>query len=324
MIIPAGVTGTMLALALVVGVPAEAGTPTDALREVFTDVNKVLRGPMREDQLAARVLNVRALLSSILDFQNAATRALGDDWWTRTGAEQDEFIELFTDLLERSCVAQVASVAARSGGMRVDYLDEAIDGDVAMVWTAIVRRSGGEVLFDYAMIWREERWLVRDIFVEGVSLVANLRSQFQRILRDSSYPGLVIRMKARTIEAPPGRAATAIELVGRPASGRRPGTVPSPSPAGRMSEQFCKADHNALRVRDFEISFSPVGILGSVGRQTSFNKIPLERVYPAHAENYASPRMACADGRFAKIDDALAGAHRRKGSIGPPVLDLES
>ena len=83
--------------------------------------------------------------------------------------------------------------------MRVDYLDEAIDGDVAMVWTAIVRRGGGEVLFDYAMIRHEERWPVRDIFVEGVSLVANLRSQFQRILRDSSYPGLVIRMKARSV-----------------------------------------------------------------------------------------------------------------------------
>ncbi len=323
MIIPAGVTGTMLALALVVGVPAEAGTPTDALREVFTDVNKVLRGPMREDQLAARVLNARALLSPILDFQNAATRALGDDWWTRTGAEQDEFIELFTDLLERSCVAQVASVAARSGGMRVDYLDEAIDGDVAMVWTAIVRRSGGEVLFDYAMIRHEERWLVRDIFVEGVSLVANLRS----LTVSEDPPGLVLSGAGDPNEGTkrcPGGRLPPSNWSCRPASGRRPGTVPSPSPAGRMSEQFCKADHNALRVRDFEISFSPVGILGSVGRQTSFNKIPLERVYPAHAENYASPRMACADGRFAKIDDALAGAHRRKGSIGPPVLDLES
>jgi phospholipid transport system substrate-binding protein len=97
--------------------------------------------------------------------------------------------------------------------MRVDYLDEAIDGDVAMVWTTIVRRDGGEVLFDYAMVRHEEHWLVRDIFVEGVSLVANLRSQFRRILRDSSYPGLVIRMKARAIEASPTRAATAIELV---------------------------------------------------------------------------------------------------------------
>ena len=69
------------------------------------------------------------------------------------------------------------------------------------------------MLFDYAMVRHDERWLVRDIFVEGVSLVANLRSQFQRILRDSSYPGLVIRMKGRTIEASPARAATAIEPV---------------------------------------------------------------------------------------------------------------
>ena len=213
MIIPAGVTGTMLALALMMGASAEAGTPTEALREVFTGVNAVLMGPMRKDQVAERVLNVRALLSPILDFRNAATRALGDEWRAHSGAEQDEFVEVFTDLLERSCVAQVASVAARSGGMRVDYLDEAVDGDAAMVWTAIVRGGGGEVLFDYAMVRHEERWLVRDIFVEGVSLVANLRSQFQRILRDSSYRGLVIRMQARTIGASPANAATAIELI---------------------------------------------------------------------------------------------------------------
>lgn len=214
MVIPAGVIGTILALALVVGAPAEAGAPTDALRDVFTAVNTVLMGPIREDQLAERVLAVRALLSPILDFRNAATRALGDEWWTLTGAEQDEFVKVFTDLLERSCVAQVALVAARSGGMRVDYLDEAIvDGDGAMVWTAILRTGGGEVLFDYAMVRHEERWLVRDIFVEGVSLVSNLRSQFRRVLRDSSYPELVIRMKVRTMEAQPVGAAIAIEPV---------------------------------------------------------------------------------------------------------------
>lgn len=213
MIIRVGLTVTMLALTLVTGAPAAAGAPTDALRGVFTAVNTVLSEPMRGDQVTERVLTVRALMHPIFDFRNAATRALGSEWWTRTGAEQDEFVEVFTDLLERSCVAQVALVAARSGGMRVDYLDEAVDGDAAMVWTAIVRGGGGEVLFDYAMVRHEERWLVRDIFVEGVSLVANLRSQFQRIIRDSSYRGLVIRMQARTIGASPASMATAIELV---------------------------------------------------------------------------------------------------------------
>ena len=226
MIISTGVAGTILALALVTGVSAEPASPTDTLREVFIGVNKVLMGPIREDQVAERVLTVRALLSPILDFRNAATRALGDEWWARTGAEQDEFIEVFTDLLERSCVAQVAMVAARSGGLRVDYLDEAIDGDAAMVWTAIVRGGGGEVLFDYAMVRHEGRWLVRDVFVEGVSLVANFRSQFQRILRDSSYRGLVIRMKGHTVELPPARAATTIEPLLPP--GERSPTRDSP------------------------------------------------------------------------------------------------
>ena len=61
-------------------------------------------------------------------------------------------------------------MAVWSGGLRVSYLDEAIDGNVATVWTAIVRAGGGEVLFDYAMIRHEKRWLVRDVFVEGVSV----------------------------------------------------------------------------------------------------------------------------------------------------------
>ena len=226
MIKPAGVTGTILALTLAMGAPAEGGTPTDSLRDVFTGVNKVLMEPMRGDRVAKRVLSVRALLRPILDFRSAATRALGDEWSTLTETEQNEFIDLFADLIERSCVAQVASVAVRSGGLRVNYLDEGIDGNVAMVWTAIVRGGGGEVLFDYAMVRHEERWLVRDVFVEGVSLVSNLRSQFQRILRDSSYPGLVIRMKGRNIEASPALAATAIEPVlppgGRPPLGESP------------------------------------------------------------------------------------------------------
>ncbi len=226
MIMLTGITGAILALALVTGASADAGSPTDTLREVFTGVNRVLTGPIREDQVAERILTVRALLSPILDFRNAATRALGDEWWARTGAEQDEFIEVFTDLLERSCVAQVALVAARSGGLRVNYLDEAIDGDAAMVWTAMVRSGGGEVLFDYSMVRHEGRWLIRDVVVEGVSLVANLRSQFQRILRDSSYRGLVIRIKGHTLELPPARAAIAIEPLLRP--GERSPTRDSP------------------------------------------------------------------------------------------------
>ncbi len=90
-----------------------------------------------------------------------------------------------------------------------------------------------------------------------------------------------------------------------------------------MSERFGKADHNPLGIQDFEIPFSPVGILGFGGRQAFFNKIPMERVHPMHAENYANPTMVSAGGHFAKVDEALAGPHCRKGSGGPAVFDLQ-
>jgi phospholipid transport system substrate-binding protein len=219
----ARVLGTgILALALVVGARAEAGPPTDTLRKVFTDVNKALVGPIRRNELAGRVLNVRALLNPVLDFRNAATRALGDEWSARAPAEQEEFVKLFADLLERSCVAQVASVADRSEGIRIDYLDETIDGEAGMVWTAILTKGGGEVTFDFVMVLHEGHWMIRDVFVEGVSLIANIRSQFKRIIRDSSYAGLVARMKGRTLEEPPARPLTIIDPI--PSRGTEPRT----------------------------------------------------------------------------------------------------
>jgi phospholipid transport system substrate-binding protein len=219
----ARVLGTgILALTLVVGARAEAGPPTDTLREVFTDVNKALVGPIRRSELAGRVLNVRVLLNRVLDFRNAATRALGDEWSARAPAEQEEFVKLFADLLERSCVAQVASMADRSEGIRIDYLDETVDGEAGMVWTTILTKGGGEVPFDFVMVRHEGHWMIRDVLVEGVSLVANIRSQFKRIIRDSSYAGLVARMKERTLEEPPARPLTTIDAI--PSWGTEPRT----------------------------------------------------------------------------------------------------
>ena len=215
---------SILALTLVVGARAEAGPPTDTVREVFTDVNKALVGPMRRNELAGRVVNVRALLNRVLDFRNAATRALGDEWSARAPAEQEEFVKLFADLLERACVAQVASVADRSEGIRIDYLDETVDGEAGMVWTTILTKGGGEVPFDFVMVQHEGHWMIRDVLVEGVSLIANIRSQFKRIIRDSSYAGLVARMKGRTLEAPLARPLTTIDL------------SPSPGPRAPISD----------------------------------------------------------------------------------------
>jgi phospholipid transport system substrate-binding protein len=49
---------------------------------------------------------------------------------------------------------------------------------------------------------RGDRWFVYDVVVEGVSLINNYRTQFDKIIQTSSYAELVRRLKAAEVTAP--------------------------------------------------------------------------------------------------------------------------
>ncbi len=193
------VTITALPLVLFFAPRAEAGAPTDALRGVFAEANKVLVDPATEGRLAERLTAVRKLLRSVFEFRSAAELALGREWQVRTSTERDEFVLLFADLVELAYVYTVACVT-RAQTVSVRYLGESVDGGLATVRTGVARKMGGEVFLDYEMVQRTDRWMIRDVLIGGVSLMANYRAQFQRISRDSSYLGLLTRIKTKTTE----------------------------------------------------------------------------------------------------------------------------
>lgn len=196
------VAAACLALVLLGCPEVGAESPTDTLRNFFTEVNKTLAEPETEGQPTERLIAVRKLVNDVFDFRDAAELALGREWQARTPAEQEEFVQLFADLLERSYVLRVASKASVNAGIRVRFLDEAVDRDAATVRTAVVSRDGGEILLDYHMIKRSgERWMILDVVIDGVSLAANYHAQFHRVIQGSSYPELVAEMKAKTAEA---------------------------------------------------------------------------------------------------------------------------
>ena len=45
------------------------------------------------------------------------------------------------------------------------------------------------------MLRRDDRWLVYDVSIEGVSLVGNYRSQFNQIIHTSGYASLAQRLR---------------------------------------------------------------------------------------------------------------------------------
>ena len=83
------------------------------------------------------------------------------------------------------------------------YLNERIKGAFAEVRTKIVSDKT-ELPLDYRLLKKSGDWFVYNIVIEGVSLVRNYRTQFKRIIRDSSYAELVqkLRNKSAEINAP--------------------------------------------------------------------------------------------------------------------------
>jgi phospholipid transport system substrate-binding protein len=189
-----------------------AGTPTDALSEVFSRAGEILTDPDTEERPLERLLAIRKLVREAFDYQAAAELALGYRWPTDAPAEQREFTRLFADLLERSYISRMAQ-ASFDGGVKIRYLDESIDGQAALVRTAVTLRRGGEIPLDYRMIERDGRWLVRDVIAGGVSVAANYRAQLERILEISSLPELLAQMRAKVdgVEPPTATAAIVVE-----------------------------------------------------------------------------------------------------------------
>jgi len=175
--------------------PAWAGAPTDTLREYTEAVQKVLDDPAlkTDERRLERRAAVRKLAIEAFDVQETAQRALGTHWQQRSPAEREEFVGLFADLLERSYIAKIDLY----GGERLRFTEERVDGDNAIVRARVTTKTGTEVPVEGRMHKKGDRWLIYDVAIENISLIANYRAQFDRIIRTSSYAELVKRLRTR-------------------------------------------------------------------------------------------------------------------------------
>jgi phospholipid transport system substrate-binding protein len=190
--------GLTMFLALAAAGEAGAGAPTDQLRAQIEKVLKTVEDPelKKPDKAGERREIIRRIAAETFDFPEMSKRALARHWQARTPAERDEFVKLFTDLLERAYVSRIESF----GGEQIAYNGDTIEGDAALVRTKIITKQGTDVPVDYRMLKRNDRWLAYDVVIEGVGLINNYRTQFNKIIQTSSYQALVDRMKNKQNE----------------------------------------------------------------------------------------------------------------------------
>jgi phospholipid transport system substrate-binding protein len=172
---------------------AAAGVPTEQIKTTVEKALVVLKDPQLKTpaKMSERRDQLRQILFARFDFTEMARRALGANWRRRTPQEQEEFVRLFTEVLERAYAGIIESYSDE----KILYTNERIDGSFADVGSKIVTSKGEEYSINYKAHLVSNEWKVYDVVAENISLVNNYRSQFTRVIAHESYDELVRRLK---------------------------------------------------------------------------------------------------------------------------------
>lgn len=181
---------------------ARAQTPIAALRKSHERINELLakeRTATASDKAAVRE-EIKRVVNGFLDYRELSRRALDQHWAARSKKEQDEFVAVLRELIERNYVKQLRD----NLDYEVIYKDQKIDGPEATVHTIVrVSKRGRAVdtAIDYQLRRGTDGWVVFDIITDDTSLVRTYRSQFNRIIQRESYDALIKKMRRKLGES---------------------------------------------------------------------------------------------------------------------------
>jgi phospholipid transport system substrate-binding protein len=161
-----------------------------SLQQVLSDPKLV-----GDEHLFQRRKLMRAVLQQLFDFKEMSRRSLGANA-RRYKDRLGEFTPLFVDLLEHIYMGALE----KNGDATIQYITENIDGENVQINTKTRLKDGSEYSVDYKLYLSPVGWRAHDVIVEGISLVNNYRSQFDRVLTKKSFDALLqdLREKKET------------------------------------------------------------------------------------------------------------------------------
>ena len=162
---------------------------TNKLKNTINKVISTLKDEALKNDLPARRAILRNTINDQFNYRQMVMRSLAKNWDVRSAEEQQLFIALFKSLLENSYANKLESFSNE----KINYLDEVVKGEYALVKTEVVRKAT-TVAVDYKLVRENGVWQVYDFVIEGVSMVRNYRAQFTKIIHKHSYEVLVQKL----------------------------------------------------------------------------------------------------------------------------------
>jgi phospholipid transport system substrate-binding protein len=167
----------------------------DPMSVVKTTVNQAL-GVLgdKSTPLAQRQDKLRQIVAATFDFTEMAKSALGYHWKEITPAQQQEFTNAFIAFIEDSYLSKINDYS----GQQVNFLRASNEGaQYAQVNTDIVQPKGEAIHVNYRLLQENGTWKIYDVTVDAISIIANYRNQFNRVMNNKGYDTLISDLKSK-------------------------------------------------------------------------------------------------------------------------------
>lgn len=169
-------------------------SPTDSIRGSVDNILTLLQN--KELDQATRRKEMRKVINGRFDFRAMSQRTLATNWKKASREQQEEFVQLFSQLIENTYIGRVEAYTDE----KVDYPGEKVKGKKAVVETLILT-ANADIPINYKVYQKKNgEWWVYDVIIEGISLISNYRSSYQEIVKKEGVDGLIAKMKDKIRE----------------------------------------------------------------------------------------------------------------------------
>ena len=191
-------TGVILILAVVLVIPLQ-GFAAPPMETIETGVNKVIaklsEAGFKDQAKDAQISQLSELINTIFDFKELSRRTLGREWKKMNAEQQQEFTQLFRELLQG---VYADRLLAYSDQKVIFDKETMLKKGTAEVQSYLQTSDGKKIPLFYRLTDKSGDWKVYDVIIEGVSMVKNYRTQFREILAKDSAEKLLEILRSKT------------------------------------------------------------------------------------------------------------------------------
>lgn len=191
--IVAGASVALIIGILVTGVRADEPDPRASAEQLVGQALAILRN--KQLGIAEKRRELKSAVEPRFDFADMAHSSLSAKWDSLTSEQRQAFVALFTAFIEDAYLNKIQDYS----GQDIRFISQSIDGGGHATIASSVEGGGSEepIAMVFLLKLNGDHWVIYDVVIDGISMTANYRAQFTRVIDRQGFGALMDEMEKK-------------------------------------------------------------------------------------------------------------------------------